>query len=287
MLLATGHARMGARSPHRASRGRDGMESAIPVGPRVTYRPAEDGIAAPADYPDAPISLVVDHSTPGADLFGVAVAIGGEIPLHLHSMMEFQYVVSGSGLALDADGVEIPISPGGTVVSPARAAGAHGFRNTGPLPLTLLCVYPSPGGETPDRFSFDASVSPGDGPRTTYVAPADVRPVPARDAGVSVARILDSTDPGAELFAELIAIRDEVPRHHHSAFELQFVIAGSGIAIDADGAELDLSPGGVLSSPAGPSGAHGFRNTGSLPLQMLCVYYAPGGVEPDRFPYRD
>lgn len=263
------------------------MDSATPAGPRISYRPAADGIAAPADYPDAPISLVVNRSTPGADLFGVAVAIGGEIPLHLHSMMEFQYVVSGSGLALNADGAEIPISPGGTVVSPARAAGAHGFRNTGALPLTLLCIYPSPGGETPDRFPFDASLPTGDGPRTTYVSPADVRPVPARDSGVSVARILDSTDPGAELFAELIAIRDEVPRHHHSAFELRFVITGCGTAIDADGAEIDLAPGGVLSCPAGPSGAHGFRNAGSLPLQMLSVSYAPGGIEPDRFPYRD
>ena len=112
-----------------------------------------------------------------------------------------------------------------------------------------------------------------------------MRPVRAQDPGVSAARILDSADPGAEVFAELISISAEVPRHYHSAFELNFVISGCGKAVAADGEELDLGPGGVLSSPAGPSGAHGFRNTGSLPLQLLCVYDAPGGIEPDRYPY--
>jgi uncharacterized cupin superfamily protein len=261
------------------------MPTDTPAGPRLTYRPPGDGIAAPEDYPDAPISLVVNHSTPGADLFGVAVAIGGDIPMHLHSMMEFQYVVSGVGLALNADGAEIPISPGGTVVSPARAAGAHGFRNTGGLPLTLLCIYPSPGGANPDRSPFDMSAPPGAGPRTSYVGPTDVRPASAQDPGVRVARILDASDPGAELFAQLMSISDEVPRHHHPTYELQYVIAGCGQAIDVDGREIDVGPGGVLSSPAGPSGAHGFRNTGSLPLQMLCVFYAPGGAEPERILY--
>lgn len=261
------------------------MSTDHPEGPRATYRRPDEGIAAPEDYPDAPISLVLDRTTEGADLFGVSVAIGGDIPMHLHSMMEFQFVVSGTGVALNADGAELPISPGGTVVSPARAAGAHGFRNTGPLPLTLLCIYPSPGGATPDRSLFDESTPVDDGPRTTYVGPADVRPWSTDDSDVRVARILDSADPGAELVAELLSISGEVPGHYHSTFELQYVLAGTGIAIDADGSEIEIGPGGLLSCPAGPAGSHGFHRTGSLPLQLLSVYFAPDGAEPDRVPY--
>jgi mannose-6-phosphate isomerase-like protein (cupin superfamily) len=109
---------------------------------------------APPDYPDAPVARLLDASDPGAELFAVLVAIGGDIPLHYHPVMELQFVLSGTGLALDADGGETPIGPGGAVLSPAGAAGAHGFRNTGALPLQLLCVYPSPGGVAPGRAPF-------------------------------------------------------------------------------------------------------------------------------------
>jgi mannose-6-phosphate isomerase-like protein (cupin superfamily) len=125
------------------------------TGPRSIYRPPDQGIDAPADYPDAPVSRLLDASTPGAELFAVLVAIGGDIPLHHHPVMELQYVLAGPGLALDVDGGQIPIAPGGTVISPAGPSGAHGFRNTGSLPLTLLCVYPAPGGATPGRTPFE------------------------------------------------------------------------------------------------------------------------------------
>ena len=251
-----------------------------PTGPRLSYRPADAGIAAPADYPDAPISLVIERSTPGADIFGVSVAIGGDIPLHYHSMMEFQYVVSGAGLALNADGDEIPIGPGGTVVSPGGAAGAHGFRNTGALPLTLLCLYPCPGGATPDRFPFDPEIDPGGGPRTRYVGPHRLRPE-AASGDARVARILDEADAGAEFHATTTAISGETPLHHHPAFETQFVVAGTGMVIDADGRETAIAPGGIVACPAGPSGAHAFRSTGTLPLQLLCVWPSADGSAPD------
>lgn len=249
-------------------------------GPRMSYRPPADGIDAPADYPDAPISLVLEQSTPGADLFGVAVAIGADIPMHSHSMMEFQFVVSGTGLAFDADGAEFAISPGGTVVSPAGPAGAHGFRNTGPLPLTLLCVYPSPGGATPDRSPYEIGTAPA-GPRTTYVAPDALRPAASAD-GV-MARILDDTDPGAELYAVLTSCSGQIARHHHPVFEMQYVVAGAGVATDADGREYEIGPGGVVACPAGPGGAHAVRSTGNLPLQLLCVSPTPGGEAPETF----
>jgi quercetin dioxygenase-like cupin family protein len=124
------------------------------AGPRSTYRAPDAGIAAPADYPGAPVSRILDDTIPGAELFAVLVAISGEVPLHYHPVMELQYVLSGHGLALDADGGQTPIAPGGTVISPAGPSGAHGFKNTGPLPLTLLCVYPAPGGVAPGRMPF-------------------------------------------------------------------------------------------------------------------------------------
>jgi uncharacterized cupin superfamily protein len=248
----------------------------------VAYRSPAEGISGPEDYPNAPISIVCDRSTRGADLFGVMVAIGGDIPLHYHSMMEFQFVLSGSGLALDADGGETPIAPGGTVLSPAGPAGAHGFRNTGPLPLTLLCVYPSPGGATPDRSPFDGSTVPGAGPRSVHVAPADVRadsPSP-HGATVLAGRIIDERISGAELFSELLAVPGELAAHEHAAHELLYVMNGTGVVAVAGGREMEVGPGGTISCAAGARGAHAVRNTGSMPLQLLSIFPAPGGTYP-------
>jgi uncharacterized cupin superfamily protein len=210
------------------------------------------------------------------------VAIGGDIPLHSHSMMEFQFVLSGTGLALDADGGEEPIGPGGTVLSPAGPTGAHGFRNTGPLPLTLLCIYPSPGGATPDRSPFDAATDPGAGPRSVYVGPDEVRAVSAahRGGGVRAGRIIDDQVGGAELFAELLAVPGALELQRHAAHELLYVVSGSGVATDSDGGELALATGGILSCPAGQPGAHALRNTGSMPLQLLSILPSAGGTFP-------
>jgi uncharacterized cupin superfamily protein len=249
----------------------------------VAYRSPREGIAGPEDYPNAPISIVCDRSTAGADLFGVMVAIGGDIPLHHHSMMEFQFVISGTGLALDADGGEVPISPGGTVLSPAGPTGAHGFRNTGPLPLTLLCVYPSAGGATPDRSPFDTTTDPGAGPRSVYVGPSAVREVrPSHGGqGVLAGRIIDERVDGAELFAELLAIPSEMDMRQHAAHELLYVVTGTGVARTGDDHEYELEPGGILSCPAGAVGAHALRNTGSMPLQLLSIFPSADGTSPD------
>ncbi len=255
------------------------------VGPRSVYRPPDQGIPAPADYPGAPVCRVLDATTPGAELFAVLVAISGEIPLHHHPVMELQYVLAGHGVALDATGGETPIAPGGVVISPAGAAGAHGFRNTGSLPLQLLCIYPAPGGSTPGRTPFQSGMPFEPGPPTTVTPAQLVRPAPADYPDAPVARLLDAHDPGAELFAVQVAIGGDIPLHYHPVMELQFVLAGHGLALDADGGAVAIAPGGAVLSPAGPSGAHGFRATGSLPLTLLCVYPAPGGATPGRTPF--
>ena len=248
----------------------------------VTYRGPGDGLGGNEDYPNAPIDVVCDRSTVGADLFAVKVAIGADIPLHYHSMMEFQFVLGGTGLALDADGGEVPIGPGGTVLSPAGPAGAHGFRNTGPLPLTLLCVYPSPGGATPDRSPFELTQDPGPGPRSVYVAATDLRTVGSARGhdGSPAGRIIDEFVGGAELFAELLAIPEEAPGRQHAAHELLYVLDGVAVAVLADGRETTLAPGGLLSCPAGEAGRHTIRNAGSMPLQVLSIMPSADGSFP-------
>jgi quercetin dioxygenase-like cupin family protein len=72
------------------------MPLAAPNGPRTTYRAPHEGVPAQADYPRAPVSRILDASDEGAELFGVLVAIGADIPLHYHPVFELQYVLSGT-----------------------------------------------------------------------------------------------------------------------------------------------------------------------------------------------
>lgn len=108
------------------------------------------------DYPGTVVELAVSSAIAGADMYGGLVTIdpGTEIALHYHSQFEFQFVVSGTGVGLDSAGAEVPIVPGGFVLSPAGRAGSHGFRATGDQPLVILFLYPTAGGHAPDRFPF-------------------------------------------------------------------------------------------------------------------------------------
>lgn len=110
----------------------------------------------PADYAGTSVELAVSSDVRGAEMYGGTVTVepGVEIALHYHSQFEFQYVVSGAGVALDSTGAEIPIEAGGFVLSPAGRAGAHGFRAHGTAPLKILFLYPTKGGHPPDRFPF-------------------------------------------------------------------------------------------------------------------------------------
>jgi quercetin dioxygenase-like cupin family protein len=72
----------------------------------------------------------------------------------------------------------------------------------------------------------------------------------------------------------------ELPLHWHPIGELQFVLAGEGVLLEADGNETPIAKGGSVFRRSGPGGAHGFRNTGSEPLQVLFVYPSAGGAPP-------
>jgi mannose-6-phosphate isomerase-like protein (cupin superfamily) len=122
-------------------------------------------VAAEGQRPRAPrvsgstVTIVVDATVPGADMHaGINVlAPGFEIPLHWHSVGELQFILSGTGIAIDANGRHVRVSPGDTVFGPAGRPGAHGFMNTGDVPLAVLFAYPSPGGEPPDLTFVDSA----------------------------------------------------------------------------------------------------------------------------------
>jgi len=104
------------------------------------------------------VAVLLDAAVPGSDMYAGfnILAPGARIPLHWHSVGEFQFILSGTGLVVDSDGVETPVEPHSTVFSPRGESGAHGFINTGPLPLTILFAYSSPDGVSPDFNAVSA-----------------------------------------------------------------------------------------------------------------------------------
>ncbi len=132
----------------------------VEAGPRATVTPAGSERPRAAKVAGSTVGLFVDATVPGADLYGGVnvLAPGGRIPLHWHPVGELQFILSGTGLFVDADGSELPVGSHGSVFSPAGPSGAHGFVNNGPVPLAILFVYASPGGIAPDlTFLGEAS----------------------------------------------------------------------------------------------------------------------------------
>lgn len=104
-----------------------------------------------ARVPGSQVDIICDASTPTASLIsGVnELAPGAHIPVHFHDYEELQYILSGEGMALDADGREYRLGPGAAVYCAAGRSAAHGFRNTGTTPLAILYVYATPGAAPP------------------------------------------------------------------------------------------------------------------------------------------
>jgi mannose-6-phosphate isomerase-like protein (cupin superfamily) len=250
--------------------------------PRSVYCCAERIAAQPPDYPGTRVGLLVDEHVAGTECFGGVVAIDEFIPLHYHPVFEFQYVLQGTGLALDSLGREIPIAPGGAVLSPAGPSGAHGFRNTGAVPLEILFLYPSREGKPPGRTAFEGVGREPEGPLSVYRPPEKLAPQVADYPGTQVGLLVDQEIAGTECFGGIVSIDESIPLHYHPVFEFQYVLSGTGVAIDSRGVEVAIAPGGAVLSPAGASGAHGFRNTGATPLRILFLYPSPDGRPPGR-----
>ncbi len=104
-------------------------------------------------FPGTRRQLICDDETPTIKLVtGIVELIepGCIIPLHYHHIEEFQYVLSGNGLARDGQGNEYPVSVGTSVYCRPGVQGAHEFENNGREPLEILFVFPSEGGKFPD-----------------------------------------------------------------------------------------------------------------------------------------
>ena len=109
--------------------------------------------------------MFIDSSVPGADLYGGVNVLspGAVLPVHWHSIGELQFILSGTGLTVDRSGAASEIGPHSVIFAPAGRSGAHGFTNTGLVPLSILFVYPSPGGDAPD-FNLLADEASSSGP---------------------------------------------------------------------------------------------------------------------------
>jgi oxalate decarboxylase/phosphoglucose isomerase-like protein (cupin superfamily) len=121
------------------------------------------------------------------------------------------------------------------------------------------------------------------GPRSRYLASSEQFPRAAKVRGSTVTLVVDERLAGADMYGGIITIAPtaELPLHWHPIGELQFILAGEGLLLDADRNEIPIAKGGSVFSPPGPGGAHGFRNTGSEPLQVLFVYPSAGGTQPE------
>jgi oxalate decarboxylase/phosphoglucose isomerase-like protein (cupin superfamily) len=140
--------------PHDDTAAGDGVMG----GPRPSVRQAGDEWHRAAKVPGSTVALFIDGSVPGADLYGGVnvLAPGAVIPTHWHSVGELQFILSGTGVTMDRDGKGSAIGPHSVVFAPAGLDGAHGFRNTGLIPLAILFVYPSAGGAPPDFNLLEA-----------------------------------------------------------------------------------------------------------------------------------
>jgi oxalate decarboxylase/phosphoglucose isomerase-like protein (cupin superfamily) len=114
-----------------------------------------------AKVPGSTVALFIDGSLPGSDMYGGVnvLAPGAVIPTHWHSVGELQFILSGTGVTTDRLGAESAIGPHSVIFAPAGIDGAHGFKNTGLIPLSILFVYPSPGGAAPDFNVLEADPS--------------------------------------------------------------------------------------------------------------------------------
>jgi len=120
-------------------------------------------------------------------------------------------------------------------------------------------------------------------PKASYLPPTAWRSREPRVPGTTVVLAIDEFVPGADVYGGINSLEGfgTIPLHwHDDVGEIQYVVAGHGFMLDVDGNERPVRPHDVVFSPAGPSGAHGFRNASSVPLVILFFYPAAGGRSP-------
>lgn len=128
--------------------------------PRPSHLPLADWRRRAPIVPGTSVLMAIDERTPGADMYGgmISIPAGDSVPIHWHEVGEVQFVLSGNGVFVDAEGNETPVTPHDLLYAPGGPAAAHGFRNTSSMPLIILFCYPSPGGIRPPSHPASAAV---------------------------------------------------------------------------------------------------------------------------------
>ena len=118
------------------------------------------------------------------------------------------------------------------------------------------------------------------------IQPSDRRASEPTTPGTRYWRICDEQTPTDSLFVGIVEVPaggTRIPLHYHSSVEeFQYILSGTGVVWDAQGNEYPLSPGTCVYCPPQPKNAHGFKNTGTSPLLILCVFSSVGGKAPEQ-----
>jgi quercetin dioxygenase-like cupin family protein len=80
-----------------------------------------------------------DSGAPTFAMRHFEIAPGGHTPLHEHPWEHEVFILSGTGVAVGAEG-ETPFRPGDAMFVPGGER--HHFKNTGDEPVAMLCLVP-------------------------------------------------------------------------------------------------------------------------------------------------
>ena len=122
--------------------------------PFLVVQPSEHR-SARANFTDTRRRVIFDEKMPEISMFvgeSEILTRGKKISMHYHPFNEeFQFILSGTGVVRDAQGIEYPLEPGTSIYCGVGPGSAHEFENTSDSPLVILCVFISKSGKTPEQ----------------------------------------------------------------------------------------------------------------------------------------
>ncbi len=101
---------------------------------------AASDVPAPAENVKIRWLIGADNSAPNFAMRHFEIAPGGQTPFHQHEWEHEAFGLSGEGVVTTDDG-EQKFGAGSFVFVPPNAM--HNFRNTGDVPLTMICIVPN------------------------------------------------------------------------------------------------------------------------------------------------
>ena len=89
-------------------------------------------------WKQVPISR--DHGSPAFSFRVFTLEPGGHTPFHEHDFEHLNYIISGDGETVDADGVRKRVRQGDFVL--VLPGEKHQYRNAGDQPFVFICAVP-------------------------------------------------------------------------------------------------------------------------------------------------